>query len=311
MLVLLFLFSSVFCSSYVELSKFGSVEVPGYTNVYLDITSFNIGDVISFEFKMDLFFATFVEKQSYIFYIGQVSCSSYENYSCWENLPKVKNGNVTKNGDEFSHDYIFSWNEIKQEGKNYIFMKCPEPYNEFSKVWGYKIKIKNTGGSSANVSVIIISIVGAIIVIVVIIIIVIYCIKKRRYINLSQSSIYNAQIQQQYQQPIPFQQQGVIIQQNVIPQLYPYPQGNVYQNSNSIQQPNVVQPIVQPQINYGQPNISQQPYPQINVPNQVGQEPAPLFMNQQKNSNNYSSSKMGDYSKPEFNKGYSSSSRLN
>ena len=103
----------------------------------------------------------------------------------------------------------------------------------------------------------------------------------------------------------------MIIQQNVIPQLYPYPQGNVYQNSNSIQQPNVVQPIIQPQINYGQPDISQQPYPQINVQNQVGQEPAPLYMNQLKNNNNYSSSKMGDYSKPEFNKGYSSSSRLN
>lgn len=304
MLLLVFLFSSAFCS-YKELSKFGSVNVPGGTYVYLDITSFNTGDVISFEFKMDLFFASYEEQQRYIFYIGQVSCSSYADYSCWENLPNVTNKNVTKNG-EFSDDYIFSWNEIKQEGKNYIFMICPEPFDEFSTFWGKKIKITNTGGSSVNVTVIVVVIVVIVVVIVVITIIVICCIKKRRYPNVSQG-IYTGQ----YQQPIPLQQQGVIIQQNVIPQPYPYPQENVYQDLNSIQQPNVVQPIVQPQMNYGQPNYSQQPYPQVNAPNQEGQGPAPLSVNQQKNPKNYSSTKMGTYPKPEFNKGYSSSSRLN
>ena len=300
MLVLLFLFSSAFCS-FKELKKFGSAEIIPDTKVYLDITSFNTGDVISFEFKMDLFFAHYEEQERYIFQIGQVFASSYADYSCWENLPNVTNRNVSKDGD-FSDDYIFSWDEIKQEGKNYIFIICPEPFDDFYTFWGNKIKIKNIGGngSSANVAVIVVIIIVVIIVIVIIIIIVVYCIKKRRYQNVSKSVPYNAQIQQQYQQPISYQQQDVIIQQNVVQQPYPYQQQISYQ-------PNVVQPINQPQINYGQQDFQQQPYPQIIDPNQIGLEPAPPKINQQKDKN-YSSSKMGAYSSPEINKGYTSSS---
>ena len=120
---------------------------------------------------------------------------------------------------------------------------------------------------------------------------------------ISQPILYNAHIQQQYQQPIPLQQQQVIIQPNEIVQPYPYQQQVVYQDPNALQQPNVVQPIIQPQINYGQSGSLQQAYPAIE-PDQEGQAPAPLQVNPQ--NKNYSSSKMGTFSKPEFDKGYSS-----
>ena len=303
LLLLLFLFSLTSCS-YKELSKYGSVEVSqADTKVYLDITSFNTGDVISFEFIMDLFFADYYEQDRYIFQIGQVSASSYADYDCWKNLPNVTNRNLTKDSGFTGDDYIFTWDEIKQEGKNYIFIICPEPYNDFFEFWGETIKIKNLGGNGTSTSGAVIAIIISVIfiVIIIIIIIVVCCVKKRRYHNISQASLYNVQIQQQYQQPIPLQQQQVIIQPNVIAQPYPYQQV-VYQDPNALQQPNVVQPIIQPQINNGQPGSIQQAYPAID-PNQEGQAPAPLQMKQNKN---YSSSKMGTFSKPEFDKGYSS-----
>ena len=48
--------------------------------------------------------------------------------------------------DDFSDTYTFSWKEIKEEGKKYIYMICPEPFSGFYSFWGYKIKIKNLGG---------------------------------------------------------------------------------------------------------------------------------------------------------------------
>ena len=299
LLLLLFLFSSIFCT-YKELSKYGSVEVgQPDTRVYLDITSFNTGDVISFEFKMDLFFAHFDEQERFIFQIGQVSVSSYADSHAWNNLPNVTNRNVTQENTLTKDDYIFTWDEIKQEGKNYIFVICPEPFDGFFSFWDKKIKINNLGGKGGTSGATIAIIIVVIFIVIIIVTIIVVCCRKRRNLNVTQTALYNAQIQQQYQQPIPLQQQQVIIQPSAIPQPYPYQQPIVYQDPNVIQQPNVIQPIIQPQINYGQLEYPQQAYPPTIEPNQVGQAHAPVQINQQKNPKNYSSSKMGVFDKPQ------------
>ena len=60
-MLIFFLSLITFCQGYEyyknqELKKYGSVKVPGDSRVYLNITSFKTGEVISFEFKMELFF---------------------------------------------------------------------------------------------------------------------------------------------------------------------------------------------------------------------------------------------------------------
>ena len=42
---------------YKKLSKYSSVSVKPDTQVYLDLKSFNTGDIISLEIKQDLFFS--------------------------------------------------------------------------------------------------------------------------------------------------------------------------------------------------------------------------------------------------------------
>ena len=99
---------------YVKLSKYSSVSVAPNTNVYLDISSFKKGDLISLEIGMDLFFGG--NKNTYEFYIDQVPASTYYDTSYWNYLRKVKNSNVTCTSGSYC---TFTWQEIKKEGNNY------------------------------------------------------------------------------------------------------------------------------------------------------------------------------------------------
>ena len=101
-----FLLIAVSCN-YQELSKYGSLSVIQDTKVFLDITSFNMGKLITFEISMDLFLSH-ENTISYTFQIEQVD-SWY-----WNNLRTVINNNVTGS----SSKKIFKWEEIKQEEKN-------------------------------------------------------------------------------------------------------------------------------------------------------------------------------------------------
>lgn len=208
-LILFFIFIS-YVQGYTKLSKYSSVSVKPYEKVYLDISGFKTGELISLEFRMDLFFASSSEQSKYKLQIDQVAASNYYDSYYWENLRPVTNGNVTKLS---SDDYIFTWEEIKKEGKNYIFIIPSEPFSDFYSFWGNKIKIVNTGGLSAGE--IFGIVIGCVVPIIVIVIIVIYCRRRNKqtsnYINttstqnqpLYQQPVYQPPVNQQpaYQQP--------------------------------------------------------------------------------------------------------------
>lgn len=173
MLLLLFilLLSSSICQSYKELSKYSSVTVKPNTKVYLDISSFDVGELISFEIKMDLFFSS-SSRDSYTFKIGQVSASSYYDQNCWNNLQTVTNRNITSADID---DYIYAWEEIKEEGKNFIFIIPLSPYSSFSS-FDNEIKISNIGGLSAGaIAGIVVGVVSFVLIIVLIILLCRYC----------------------------------------------------------------------------------------------------------------------------------------
>ena len=164
--------------------------MPGDSRVYLNIESFKAGEVISFEFEMDLFFGRSEEKPSYRFQIGQVSATYYYDEKYWNSLPNVTNKNFTRERN------TFTWDEVKVKWNNYIFIYLPSPYSSFN-FFNYKIKVKNTGGINNNsiIVVIALAIVSLVIVIVTIIIVVCCCRKKRRsyanvYINNARSLAY-------------------------------------------------------------------------------------------------------------------------
>ena len=167
------LFSSTFCQ-YKELSKHGSVKVIPETKVYMDISSFKTGELISFEITMDLFYGS-SDTDSYTFKIDQVPASNYYDPDCWNNLRIVTNKNVTKSGD----DYTFSWEEIKQEGKNYIYIFPPAPFPDFYTFWGEKIKITNLGGglSTGAIIGIVLGVIFFIIILIILIFVCCYCCK--------------------------------------------------------------------------------------------------------------------------------------
>ena len=48
-------------------------------------------------------------------------------------------------------DYTFTLEEIKEEGKNFIYTYPPTPYDSFYSFWGEKIKITHLGGSGLSV----------------------------------------------------------------------------------------------------------------------------------------------------------------
>ena len=240
------------CLNYTKLKKHGSVKVKALTKVYFDISSFKTGKKIPFEFIMDYFFADGDEKNRYRFHIGQVSASSYSDSTYWDNLPLVENRNLT---DESLHDYVFSWEEIKQEGKKYIFIIPLEPYSGFT-FFDEKVKIKHTWGlSSAEKRAIILGIILPAIII--IIILAIRDIRKRRNkMREAAANFEKIQAQQASQQQI-------------------YPQQQIYQPQIYLQQPNNLSP------GFEQPNC-QKPNNATPVPIQsVSVNNVYLYPNQQ------------------------------
>ena len=178
--------SSVLLSScqYKELSKHGSVNVAPKTKVYLDISSFPVGELISFEIDMDLFFGDYLCKERYEFYIEQVPATTYYDAFYWNlnNLRKVVNKNVTCSGG----DCTFSLEEIKEEDKNFIYIYPPAPFVDFYTMWGNKIKIKHLGGTELSAGAIIGIVIGCLVVIAAVIALVsccCCCAKGSRYYN--------------------------------------------------------------------------------------------------------------------------------
>ena len=141
--LLYFLIGIISCFQFKELPRYDTIEVIPNTKVYLDISSFEVGQSIYLEFCLDLFFSK-EPKDRYTFQIAQVNTKYKDDYTYWSKLPNVTTRNVTS----VSKDYTFSWVEIKKEGMNYIFINPPEPYIKFYTFWGNKIIIKNTGGIS-------------------------------------------------------------------------------------------------------------------------------------------------------------------
>ena len=113
-LLILSLFSFSLCQ-YTQLKKHSSVKVKPGTKVYLDLSSFEIGELISFEIEMDLFFGG--NTKAYEFFIDQVPASSYYDPNYWNTLRKVRNGNSSCDDDG---ECLFEWEEIKKEGNTYI-----------------------------------------------------------------------------------------------------------------------------------------------------------------------------------------------
>jgi hypothetical protein len=219
-LLILSLLSLGFCE-YKKLSKYSSVKVAPKVNVYLDLSSFKTGDLISLEIGMDLFFGG--NTKTYEFYIDQVPASSYYDSKYWNSLRKVKNSNVTCSRGDYC---TFTWEEIKKEESTYIYIIPPEPFSDFYTFWGYKIKIINTGGlSTGEIVGIVLGVVGFL----VILGIIIYCCcyRKRYYgievpaNNTVQQPAYQPPVQN-YQSPGPiYQPPGPAYQTPV----QPYPQG--------------------------------------------------------------------------------------
>ena len=261
-MLIFFLSLITFCQGYEykKLKKYSSVEVPGESRVFLNITSFKTGEVISFEFEMELFFGMGEERSSYTFKIGQVSTLDYNDGECWNSLPTVTNRNFTQSG--MLYDTTFTWDEVKVEGKNYIFMYLPSPYSGFN-FFKKKMKVRNTGG---NAVVIALAIVIPVVVII-IIIIVVYCYRKRRscaniYNSNTQSLIYPQTPQTITQQP--YSQQQPIYDHNSynkpINEIQNYPnQVNLYPNTTQQQYQNQYnnQNVNQQQQGYNSSDINQ------------------------------------------------------
>ena len=167
-LLILSLFSLSICQ-YKELKKHSSVKVAPETKVYLDLSSFVTGDLISFEIEMDLFNGG--NTNYYEFFIGQVPASSYYDSTYWNNLRRVKNGNVSCDFDDVC---TFTWEEIKREGSTYIFIYPPAPYSNFYTFWDEKIKIKNLGGGLSSAAIVGI-VFGVIAFIAILVLIIVFC----------------------------------------------------------------------------------------------------------------------------------------
>ena len=132
------------CDSYKELKKHSSVKVDPDTKVYFDLSPFDVGELIQFELIMDFFHI--LDKSKYVFYIEQVPANSYHDSTYWDKskLREVINRNVSCDDDG---ECTFSWDEIKEEGKNFIYIIPRNPDFSFT-FFGNKIKIKHLGGLS-------------------------------------------------------------------------------------------------------------------------------------------------------------------
>ena len=136
--LLLFLISSSF-ESYQELPKFGSVEALPDSKVYINISSYSIGELIFLEFGVDYStYYSFDKNYRYDMKIGQVSASNHYDQKEWNSLTSFTNENRTCNSRKYC---IFTWEEIKQKGNNFIYILPSEPYSGYYSNDGKKIKI--------------------------------------------------------------------------------------------------------------------------------------------------------------------------
>ena len=223
---------SLICCQYKELEKHSSVKVSPYTKVYLDLSSFKTGEIISLKIEMDLFFKQ--HQNTYEFYIDQVPASSYFDSKYWNDLRKVQNSNVTCNK---IHDCTFIWNEIKREGSTYIYIIPLEPYDGFYTRWEYLIEIINTGGlSKYEILGIVFGVIGFLVILAILGVIIYCCCYRKRKNglvvpanNTIQQPIYQPPVQN-YQSPDPIYQSPDPIYQNP---------GLIYQLPGPIYQPPV------------------------------------------------------------------------
>ena len=125
--LLIFLISSSY-EAYEKLPKYDSVEVIPDTKVYIDIASYNIGELISLEIGLDFIHGSSFDKEAYSHKIGQVAASTYYDPDSWKNLPNVKNSNVTCDNIDYC---IFKWEEIKSAGNNFIYITTPVPFKHY------------------------------------------------------------------------------------------------------------------------------------------------------------------------------------
>ena len=231
--LVILLFLSV--SAYEKISKYGSASVIPNTQVYLDISSFKVGENITIEFIMDLFLGG--SRTEYDFYIRQSLTDSYEDSYYWSHLYHNTSRNVSCSS---SASCTFRWTEKKEVGAHYLYIKPPAPYSSFYDTWRKTIKVSHTGGLSAGAiaGIVIGCVAGA----VVFIIIIYYCCCHNQKPDYAVTS---PTVPMTYSQPIV---------QPVVTPVQP-----VIQPVQPVIQP--VQPVIQPAVPTYYPPPSQPYYP--------------------------------------------------
>ena len=139
-ITLLYVLIALALCDYKKLSKYSSVSVKPDTQVYLDLKSFNTGDIISLEIKLDLFFSN--DRSNYIFNIDQIPATTYNAQYYWDHLRTVVNKNVTCSS---THICKFSWEEIKREVNNYIYIEASAHFWGYYSTWRKEITILSSG----------------------------------------------------------------------------------------------------------------------------------------------------------------------
>ena len=146
-IVLLILYIYPSAQYYQKLSKYSSEKVAPDTQVYLDISSFKPGDILKFEFSMNLNRASSSVRNSYSFKIGQVFSSYYGYDSDWNSLKYTTSYDVECD----SYNYCtFKWSEQKQAGTYQMFIIPLTPYSRFNWDTDNRIKVNHTGGLSTG-----------------------------------------------------------------------------------------------------------------------------------------------------------------
>ena len=143
-ILFILLLNILLCAQFQELQKYDYIYAIPNNWVYLDISSFEVGESIYLEFSMNLIFSK-ESKESYTFKIAQVPAKSGKDYQYWSTLPTVTNRNYTVSS---GFDYNYTWVEIKQPGMNYIYIIPLEPFEKFYTFWKFEIFLINTGGMS-------------------------------------------------------------------------------------------------------------------------------------------------------------------
>ena len=171
---LFIILSSIILSlcSYRELTKGDFISVIPGTNVYFDISSFDEGDTISFEFEMDLDYGLPISRTEYQLGIGQVPATTYTDSYYWSNLQTVTNKNVSC---DISNVCTFKWEEKKKSGNTYIFIYPDEPYTGFYSSHGERIKISHISDSGLSAGAIVGIVFACLFFITIIVLLIVFC----------------------------------------------------------------------------------------------------------------------------------------